>query len=410
MRDNQHQLNTTSGLTLSSSESESILEAFAFPVRYLFKLYETAVMENEIQEITVLPSKGRAAWSRSDIGRKVVVKEPITSEFGFQELPINLQLKIFSYLDARSVCTAAIACRYWSMLSEDKILWMNLMQRDMHQWSTMGYQSCPSTYIEARSDLTLKQIYLQCCPECRSLRRSRKSSFKSIVFYNLQNLSSLFKRKSPRVVMFGPGLESDTRGLVRQLLHDRTSPFEMTGMFPGKFDGMGSGLCLKLDDVEFNLITLYASNMKDREANARLGRPRLSKLLVDVDDASNDDGIDSDESQQSDMRLRHSVRELCKTIDGFIYVVDSSADSQRVNLGDRELSALMNKNWTQVNAPLLVLSTVSQPDTPALSCATVVELLQLRQFNRPWQVNAACVESLEGILSGIKWLLNSCSI
>ena len=58
-----------------------------------------------------------------------------------------------------------------------------------------------------------------------------------------------------------------------------------------------------------------------------------------------------------------------------------------VNLGDRELSAMMNKNWTQVNAPLLVLSTVSQPDTPALSCAAVVELLQLRQFNRPWQVN-----------------------
>lgn len=89
MRDNQHQLNTTSGLTLSSSDSESILEAFAFPVRYLFKLYETAVMENEIQEITVLPSKGRAAWSRSDIGRKVVVKDPITSEFGFQELPVS---------------------------------------------------------------------------------------------------------------------------------------------------------------------------------------------------------------------------------------------------------------------------------------------------------------------------------
>ena len=37
--------------------------------------------------------------------------------------------------------------------------------------------------------------------------------------------------------MFGPGLESDTRGLVRQLLHDRTSPFDVTGMFPGQFDG-----------------------------------------------------------------------------------------------------------------------------------------------------------------------------
>ena len=79
--------------------------------------------------------------------------------------------------------------------------------------------------------------YLRCCPECRSLRRSRQSGFKSVVFYNLQNLSSFFRRKSPRVVMFGPGLECDARGLVRQLLHDHTSPFEIMGMFPGQFDG-----------------------------------------------------------------------------------------------------------------------------------------------------------------------------
>ena len=37
--------------------------------------------------------------------------------------------------------------------------------------------------------------------------------------------------------MFGPGLESDARGLVRQLLHDQMSPFEIMGMFPGQFDG-----------------------------------------------------------------------------------------------------------------------------------------------------------------------------
>ena len=73
-------------------------------------------------------------------------------------LQVNLQLKIFSYLDAKSVCTAALTCHYWNMLSEDKVLWMNLMQRDMHKWSTMGYQSCPSTYMEVRSDLTLKQM------------------------------------------------------------------------------------------------------------------------------------------------------------------------------------------------------------------------------------------------------------
>ncbi|KAJ7357766.1 common myeloid progenitor cell proliferation [Desmophyllum pertusum] len=149
---------------------------------------------------------------------------------------------------------------------------------------------------------------------------------------------------------------------------------------------------------------------KEREANARLGKQRFSKLLapaVSADD--DDDDNDDDESRPSDIELSHPVKELCKTIDAFIYVVDSSADSHRVNLGDTELSAMMNENWTQAKAPLLVLSCVSTATTPSLSCATVVELLQLRRLNRPWQVNAACVENLDGVLSGIKWLLSSSS-
>ena len=81
---------------------------------------------------------------------------------------------------------------------------------------------------------------------------------------------------------------------------------------------------------------------KEREANARLGRPRLSKLLVDVEDAEDGD----DESQQSDTRLRHTVRELCKTVDAFIYVVDASADSQRGSNIITAISSRICKNIT----------------------------------------------------------------
>ena len=55
--------------------------------------------------------------------------------------------------------------------------------------------------------------------------------------------------------MFGPGLECDARGLVRKLLHDHTSPFEIMGMFPGQFDG-------ELDFhflIAFNLFGLFLS-------------------------------------------------------------------------------------------------------------------------------------------------------
>ena len=79
----------------------------------------------------------------------------------------------------------------------------------------------------------------------------------------------------------------------------------------------------KLSEIICSLVNNHCR--KEREANARLGRPRFSKLLVDVEDAEDGD----DESQQSDTRLRHTVRELCRTVDAFIYVVDASADSQR---------------------------------------------------------------------------------
>ena len=42
-----------------------------------------------------------------------------------------------------------------------------------------------------------------------------------------------------------------------------------------------------------------------------------------------DDNEDNNDSQQSDSDLSHPVKELCKTIDAFIYVVDSLADSHR---------------------------------------------------------------------------------
>lgn len=50
--------------------------------------------------------------------------------------------------------------------------------------------------------------------------------------------------------MFGPGLECDARGLVRKLLHDHTSPFEIMGMFPGQFDG-------KLDIFHFLIAFIW---------------------------------------------------------------------------------------------------------------------------------------------------------
>jgi len=74
---------------------------------------------------------------------------------------------------------------------------------------------------------------------------------------------------------------------------------------------------------------------KEREANAQLGKQRFSKLLAPAEGAHDDNDDDNEEenkSHQSEVDLSHPVKELCKTVDAFIYVVDSSADSQRGNV------------------------------------------------------------------------------
>lgn len=66
--------------------------------------------------------------------------------------------------------------------------------------------------------------------------------------------------------------------------------------------------------------------------------------MVDVEDA--EDG-DDESTQQSDTRLRHTVRELCKTVDAFIYVVDASADSQR---GSNIITAISSGSCKNITA------------------------------------------------------------
>ena len=54
----------------------------------------------------------------------------------------------------------------------------------------------------------------------------------------------------------------------------------------------------------------------------------------------------------------------------------------------------MNENWTAPKVPLLVLGCVPMATTPSLSCSDVIELLELRKLNRPWQVHFVALTNL----------------
>lgn len=62
---------------------------------------------------------------------------------------------------------------------------------------------------------------------------------------------------------------------------------------------------------------------REREAAAQGGVAAKNKILLDKDDETEGSSL---------VEVTHSVRQLCKTIDAFIFVVDSSASKKAGNL------------------------------------------------------------------------------
>ena len=71
-------------------------------------------------------------------------------------------------------------------------------------------------------------------------------------------LRSMLPKKTQKLVMFGPGLESGTSGIARKILEDTTGMFKTVGMFPGQFDGMCE-ICNIYSTIYISLCTLSYS-------------------------------------------------------------------------------------------------------------------------------------------------------
>ena len=67
----------------------------------------------------------------------------------------------------------------------------------------------------------------------------------------------------------------------------------------------------------FNLTILYSASKSEREQHADRDRMQRNKLVKENQDK------DSEEKYE----LVPAVRDLCRTLDGFVYVVNASAES-----------------------------------------------------------------------------------
>lgn len=313
-----------------------------------------------------------------------------SKELTFNDLPVYVKLQVFSNLDAVQLCRISRVSKEWYTLTSDNLLWGKILERDIRFWNVIGHQTNPGLYIEVESEWSNKEIYLRCSPHINYLMREDNALISS-----LTNMIRYFlPKKTPKIAMFGPGLESGTSSIVQKILYTQSKKLERVGLVPGQFDGVGSGWCLKMQNGQvFQLSVLYSASKKDRlERRNRL----QNNSLLEVRTAN--DGAET-------LELTPAVRDFCRTVDAFIYVVDASKGNSFVKEDKAELFAMVNERWSATHVPILVMSCIPSQQHQRVPCVDVVQSLEISAINRPWQVHDIEVDTLDGVIPSIQWLV-----
>ncbi|CAF1207436.1 unnamed protein product [Adineta ricciae] len=301
------------------------------------------------------------------------------------DLPDEVYLHLFSFLRPIDLCQISNVCKKWYRLATDDNVWRQRLLHDMKAWPAISSRSNPLSYMLVQSDRSQKEIFLTCSP---TIHRCSNQINDSLVY--LSQFSNYFRSwfiGSKDLIMFGPGLESYTSPLVKNLLWDESKRFQTMGMIPGHA-GFGSGIKIKLQSHVFNLITLYTNCMKERENRQTGDRLATSNRLV------RSNHID-------DFDISPQVRDACREANGLVYVIEASRDNK---LSDfcTELQ-VMTREFR--NLPLLVLSCVRNTETKRWPAIDVVRELQMSSFANQWLVQDCCVDTLKGVDDGFIWLL-----
>lgn len=301
------------------------------------------------------------------------------------DLPDEVYLHLFSFLSPIDLCQISNVCKKWYRLATDDNHWRQRLLRDMKSWSSISSRSNPLSYILVQSDRSQKEIYLTCSPTIRRVPSQIDENF--FYLHQFTNYIGRFIFGSKDLIMFGPGLESYTSPLVKNLLWDESKRFETMGMIPGHA-GFGSGIKIKLQNHLFNLITLYTNCMKERENRTKPDRLIANNHLVRSDDIDH-------------FEISPQVRDVCREAHGLLYVIDASRENQLKDFCT-ELQ-VMTKEFS--NTPLLILSCVRSPATKRWSAIDVVRDLQLSSLGNQWLVQDCCVDDMNGVERGFLWLL-----
>jgi hypothetical protein len=241
------------------------------------------------------------------------------------DLPYDILINILERLDYRDLISLSGVNKKFNEICDCNTLWRKKLLTNIYKWKLINSTTWPQEMFERmkreedeynvngtiqneNEPIYYKKIYLTCSPDIltqkdilKQLRwfqqqgttssscnenQSTLASLKSlssialdqmynfVIQFDSENEETVHHpilpinkdpNRIPKVIMFGPGLETTTSCLVSNILWK--SEFKTMGMIPGK-GGYGSGIKLKLfNHMPFNLTTLYTNNFKERQQN-----------------------------------------------------------------------------------------------------------------------------------------------
>ncbi|CAH2296419.1 F-box only 4 [Pelobates cultripes] len=318
-------------------------------------------------------------------------------------LPVDMQLYILSFLSPQDLCMLGSTNHYWHLLVQDRVLWKYFLLRDLPSWPFIEWHSLPDQNILHSCFSELQEgkapnymsIYLKCCPRNRKTLRPRHPVYGAVSNF----LQSLVMHGEPRFAMFGPGIEQMDDSLVARMM---TSPDLVPVMciLQKQIHGIGSGVTFQLDNQhKFNILTLYTRTRSERDRARADQSAAGNKIFVSQNSVPNTKG--------TPYTLIPQVKEVCKVVDGFIYVANAETNREH-NRQDEvaQILAMTDPEFGPQKRPFLVLACVSHPGDKRIPCVYLAHELCLTELNRPWMVQNTEVSTLSGLLDGVEWLLS----
>ena len=396
----------------------------------------------------------------------------LDEKMNLESLPIDVLFLIFKELNYKDLINISKVNKGLNKLATDNLLWKMKLEHDMSKWKIISSKNFPIQIFSENSrilnnEICYKNLYLNCCPDViqeieilkklktyklaadasnneqkigaeaqamnpLSTAKNLLSNLRDYIYSNIfpvnlpmsgefSRLMNIENENLPKIIMFGPGLETTTSCLVTNLLWK--SEFKTIGMIPGK-DGYGSGIKLKLfNHAPFNLTVLYTNVSKlrhNRESNFEKNKLFVKKKHENVDD----------EDKNELYEINPQVKDACTNAKGYIYVIDNVALHEIVkneNLNEilenykQELLTLMRECNDKL-LPFLILSCSTEnmnkdvnpikTHNNGLSCAKIIETFSLYKLKHEWQIrNCQIFENkMKDIILGFDWLLNKIEI